>query len=365
MVTSNKHFHWPARFGIDLNTRADYVKSRIIMSRTAQKKSLISRIVDTPESRQTRSGLRHTRLAELSNFREGYATSPDGTRIWYRSYGKGVPIIFCNGLGCSVFYWDHIYTYFKKKHRVVLFDWRAHGRSEKPQDPEHMTVSHLIQDLRAVMDELKIRKAVLVGHSMGTQLIYDFFSHYKSRVLGLISCFGTFGKPLDTFYNTSLTKHVFELIYFFNTNFPRLAKTVGRMMGANPLWFQMGSALKMMNPGLVDKRILKEYMDHITSLDPVLLAKLTRSLQGHDTEPVLKTINVPTMIIAAEEDTFTPVWVSKKKHHLIPNSELMIIKKASHVALVEQPELINLRIEKFLKERGIVRAEERPVQAAG
>jgi pimeloyl-ACP methyl ester carboxylesterase len=235
----------------------------------------------------------------------------------------------------------------------VLFDWRGHGKSGKPQDTDNMSAAYLMNDLLAVMNELKIRKSVLVGHSMGTQLIYDFYAHHRNRVLSLISCFGTFGKPLDTFYNTSLTKHVFEVIYYFNTHFPKIAGQIGRMMGANPLWFQMGSALKMMNPGLVDKKIMKQYMDHITSLDPVLLAKLTKSLQSHDTEPVLKTITVPTLIIAGEEDTFTPVWVSKKKHHLIPNSELMIIKKASHVALVEQPELINLRIEKFLRERSV------------
>lgn len=305
------------------------------------------------ESGSKRSDGKRTRLSELANFREGYALSSDGTKIWFQSFGKGVPIVFCNGLGCSTFYWDHIYTYFKKKYRVILFDWRAHGRSAQPQDPENMTVENLLDDLEAVMNELKIRKAVLVGHSMGTQLIYDFYANHRKRVIALVSCFGTFGKPLDTFYNTGLAKHVFQLIYHFNTNFPRAAAQIGKLMGSNPLWFQIGSALKMMNPGLVDKRILKEYMDHITSLDPVMLAKLVKSLQTHDTEPVLKTIQVPTLIIAADDDTFTPVWVSKKKHHLIPHSELMIIKKASHVALAEQPELINLRMEKFLKERGV------------
>lgn len=318
-----------------------------------KKPALIKVDDDALEKKSRHTHAKRTKLSELSHTQEGYTTSFDGTRIWYRSVGKGIPIIFCNGLGCSTFYWDHIITYFKKSHQVIVFDWRAHGQSDRPANPNNMQVSSLIEDLRAVMAELKIRKAVLAGHSMATQILYDFYAHNQARVLGLVACFGTFGNPMNTFYNTSLTKYIFKGIYVFNHTFPGLANFIAKLMAVNPLWFQMGALLKMMNPGLVDKRILKAYMAHITSFDPVLLAKLTNSLQGHNTESILKTIKVPTLIIAAENDTFTPVWVSRKKHHLIPNSELMVIKNASHVALVEQPELINLRIEKFLKERGL------------
>jgi pimeloyl-ACP methyl ester carboxylesterase len=71
----------------------------------------------------------------------------------------------------------------------------------------------------------------------------------------------------------------------------------------------------------------------------------------YDAEPILKNIKVPTLIFAADQDQFTPVWLSKKMHRLIPKSEILILKKATHVGLIEQPELLNLRIEKFLTDR--------------
>ena len=155
---------------------------------------------------------------------------------------------------------------------------------------------------------------------------------------------------MDTLFNFPFSRYVFDLIYLFNHAVPQLSNFIGKILVKNPFWFQMGGLLKIMKPYLVDKKILEQYIDHIVNVDPVFLSDLTRNMQEHTAEDSVKKINIPTLIVGGEEDTFTPVWLSKKMHHLIPNSELFIVKKGSHVALVEQPELINLRMEKFLKE---------------
>ncbi|MBF0103878.1 MAG: alpha/beta hydrolase [Deltaproteobacteria bacterium] len=291
------------------------------------------------------------RLAELSNIKEGYAESFDGTRIWYRCVGKGIPIIFCNGLGCSTFFWKSVHSHFSKSHQSIIFDWRGHGRSDKPKHSRNITMNAVTKDLHAVIKHLKLKKFILAGHSMGVQVVLSYYHSFPCKILALLLCCGTFGNPMETFYNTQNSKHVFTLIYVFNHLFPKLANLIGYIISKNPFWFQMGSALKMMNPGLVDKQVIKEYIEHITSVDAIFLAKLAKSMQEYNAESVLKGINIPTLIVAGERDIFTPVWISKKMHHLIPYSELLIVKKASHVALIEQPALINLRIEKFIYER--------------
>ncbi|MBX7148537.1 alpha/beta hydrolase [bacterium] len=296
----------------------------------------------------------HSKMAKLSELiqtEEGYATSFDGTKIWYRSVGSGHPIVCCNGLGCSTFYFHYIENYFKRHYRVITFDYRGHGKSENPAKKENHTIESLVADLKCVFDALGVKKATLVGHSMGVQILFEFYSRYKQYCDALIPCFGTFAKPIDTFMDFPASKYVFEVIYHFNHTFPKIAKLLGRLMMKNPLWFQVGGALNVMKPYLVDKKIMEQYIDHIINVDPVFLSSLTKSLQHHDAEDSLKKITVPTLIMGAEDDNFTPLWVSKKMHHLIPRSELFIVKKGSHVALVEQPELINLRIEKFLEER--------------
>ena len=304
----------------------------------------------TPQKRRTTKKKSLNKLSKLSEIKEGFAKGLHGTKIWYQSRGSGLPIVFCNGLGCSTFYWKHIAPHFEKKAQVIQFDWRAHGNSTHPKDPSKMTIDGLAKDLNSVLKALKIQKAVLVGHSMGVQVMLHFYKLYPKKALALIPCLGTFKNPLDTFYNSPKLQYIFEAMYIFNHLFPKLSQTVGKLVRANPLNYQVGGLFQMLNPGLADRKAIKQYMDHLTKIDPVLLSKLIKSMQNHSAESVLKKISVPTLIFAGEKDKFTPMWIAKKMHKMIAHSELQIIRKASHVALVEQPELINLRLEKFLRE---------------
>ncbi len=101
---------------------------------------------------------------------------------------------------------------------------------------------------------------------------------------------------------------------------------------------------------MASKKEAEIYIDHILGIDPEFFTHLLKSIQSHSSEAILKKIKVPTLIVGAENDQFTPVWISKKMHRTIPKSELFIMKKSTHAALLEQPELINLRIDKFLRE---------------
>lgn len=295
----------------------------------------------------------HTRLRELARTIEGTTQSFDGTSIWFKSTGQGLPVVCCNGIGCSTFYFNYLEDYFKQTHQIITWDYRGHGKSGDPGLREKHTIETLVLDMKAVVDALKLKKAILVGHSMGTQIIYEFYARWPQKCVALIPCFGTFEKPMDTFFNSPLSKYFFEIIYMVNQVFPWLSKIVGTLAAKNPFWFQLGGILKMLKPYLADKSILEQYVNHIINVDPIFFSNLVKDWQNHTSIESLKKIKIPTLIFGAEEDQFTPVWISKKIHHLIPHSELFIIKKGTHVALIEQPELINLRIEKFLSENGI------------
>jgi pimeloyl-ACP methyl ester carboxylesterase len=290
-------------------------------------------------------------LAQLVRLKEGYTQSFDGTEIYYKSVGLGYPVILCNGMGVSTFFWKYLENDFKHDFQVITWDYRGHGRSAPPINKKNVSVHALVEDCRAVLEELKIKKALFVGHSLGTQVVLEFYRVYPKYVGGIVSCLGTFGRPMDFFYNSPISKYAFELFSSLGLIFPKASNVVSRFLIKNPFWYQLGGLLKMINTGMASKSDAQEYMDHILSLDPEFFAKLSRSVQAHTAEGVLKYIKIPTLIIGAEDDTFTPVWLAKKMHRIIPNSELFVIRKGSHAALVEQPELINLRIEKFLRER--------------
>ncbi|MBI5545080.1 MAG: alpha/beta hydrolase, partial [Deltaproteobacteria bacterium] len=66
---------------------------------------------------------------------------------------------------------------------------------------------------------------------------------------------------------------------------------------------------------------------------------------------MLGTIAVPTLVVAAEKDLFTPMRLARELVQQIPGSELLVIPYGTHAALIEQPDLLSLRVAKFLDER--------------
>jgi pimeloyl-ACP methyl ester carboxylesterase len=75
---------------------------------------------------------------------------------------------------------------------------------------------------------------------------------------------------------------------------------------------------------------------------------MLRHASEHSARDHLEHVNVPALIVAGTDDTFTPYRLSEEMHRLIPGSEILAVPGGTHVAPIEQPELIALRLEKWL-----------------
>jgi len=83
----------------------------------------------------------------------------------------------------------------------------------------------------------------------------------------------------------------------------------------------------------------------------MIFLRTMESAADHTAWEHLSKIDVPTLIVAADHDRFTPLWLSQRMHREVPQSEMLVVPSGSHTAVIELPELISLRIERFLKER--------------
>ncbi|HXH47870.1 MAG TPA: alpha/beta hydrolase [Terriglobia bacterium] len=93
-------------------------------------------------------------------------TTKDGTEIYYKDWGKGLPIVFHHGWPLSGDDWDAQMLYFLGKgYRVVAHDRRGHGRSSQVSDGHDM--DHYADDVAAVVEHLDLKNAVHIGHSTG------------------------------------------------------------------------------------------------------------------------------------------------------------------------------------------------------
>ncbi|HEX6575733.1 MAG TPA: alpha/beta hydrolase [Gemmatimonadaceae bacterium] len=114
----------------------------------------------------------------------GVATAP-GVKIHVLDFGgSGTPMIFLSGIGNNAHVWDDFARRFTKDHRVIAITRRGFGESSHPDSGYDQPT--LARDIRTVMDSMNIRRAVLVGHSIGGYELTHFGAMYPDRVVGLI-----------------------------------------------------------------------------------------------------------------------------------------------------------------------------------
>ncbi|MBI9077730.1 MAG: alpha/beta hydrolase [Desulfatibacillum sp.] len=279
----------------------------------------------------------------------------DGTSIHYKSVGKGPAICASNGIGVSTFFWKYLVEYFSNTHQVILWDYRFHGESGPGPDYDSLTMTTNARDLCAVLDHAGVDKATLLGHSMGVQTIFEFYRLNPQRCAALIPVLGTYGHPFDTFFGTDIGKFLFPLGFYTTFLFPgmtrKITQTGLKILFSDYIAWPGARLTGLVNFQHIRKKDLNPYLEHLKSLDLRAFMAMARNMQEHSAQAILPEIKVPVLIIAGEDDLFTPLEVSQHMHNMIPNSEMLVIPHGSHAALVEQPELMNLRIEKFMQER--------------
>lgn len=280
---------------------------------------------------------------------EGWFTGVDGTRLYYRSIGEGLPLILHDGIGCAGFVWEYLIPFLKDHYRIIHWNYPGHGLSEMPLDHSHLSIPDLCHDLARLCDELKLPKAVIVGHSMGVQIVFEFARLYPEKVAGLIPICGSYGHPLDTFHDNTLLKHVFPYLKRLAEARPEVVQTLWTTISNSELAYQV-ALLNEVNGKMLKRRDFKPYFEHIATRDVRLFLHMLGDAQEHDARDFLPRIEVPTLIVAGDKDTFTPGWLSREMNEAIKGSEMLTVVTGSHAAPIEQPELINLRIEKFLRE---------------
>ena len=290
----------------------------------------------------------------VKKHRVGTAQGWNGVPIRYTEYGAGEPaIVCCNGVGVSTFFWKYVVRYFAPTNRVITWDYRGHGGSGLPDDmsADQFTMTANARDLAAVLNDCDVSRAVLLGHSMGCQVLLEFWCGFRRRVAGLIPICGAYGRPIDTFFGVGQIAHpIFNTLYTTTLTFPRTIESVVRPVLRSRLPYEI-ARLGIINAQLADFEDMRPYFEHLSEMDLRVFFLMAGEMQRHDASPWLRRIDVPMLVVAGEKDLFTPLSLSHQMREEVPNAEILVLPRGSHAGLIEHPELLNLRIEKFLRER--------------
>jgi pimeloyl-ACP methyl ester carboxylesterase len=277
-----------------------------------------------------------------------FLTTADGTDIWYGTVGSGPPLITCDGLACDGFIWPYLIDYLVQDYQIIRWHYRAHGRNNIPSEPGTLTIEQTARDLEAVREALGLEQAVLTGHSMGVQVILEYYRQFPDRVGGLIPMCGSYREPLDTFHNNDTLRRVLPYLRAVVDAAPELTQNVWEQ--AVPSTFsRLVATLAETNPRLMRSRDIDPYLEHVARMDVDAFVTFLENVADHNADPILPTIDVPTLVIAGDDDAFTPLFRSREMADAIEGAELLIVPGGTHVAPLETPDLINNQVETFLR----------------
>lgn len=127
------------------------------------------------------------------------ATSPDGIPIAYEVRGQGAQtLVFVHGWSCDRTYWKPQLDVFSRKFKVVAIDLAGHGESGAGKR-ETWTIPAFGGDVAAVLDKLDVKGAILIGHSMGADVVAEAARRAPGRVVGLVwlDQYNELGTPRD------------------------------------------------------------------------------------------------------------------------------------------------------------------------
>ncbi len=292
--------------------------------------------------------------ARLSDVRAGFARTDDGEQLYWRSVGQGPPVLLCNGVGVSTFFWKYLVAGLRDRYRVIEWDYRGHGRSTLPRDvaTTDLSIERNARDAQTVLDALGITEpAVLFGHSMGCQVILEVHKQAPERVRALVPMFGTFARPLDTFMDSPHARRIFEQLHPLASKSGRGARRWLLPLYKSPVAFDFSRLVGLVHKEHAPQVDIDRYTDHLVRMSPDVFLGMAARMAEHDLTEHLPTIRVPVLIFGGDGDIFTPAHRAVRMSELIEGSELVLLQEASHAALVEHPALIQERVDRFLRER--------------
>jgi pimeloyl-ACP methyl ester carboxylesterase len=289
-----------------------------------------------------------------------FASAADGTRLFYGARGPaardGAPaLILLDGIGCDGWAWNHIQPHLAVSHRVLHLHYRGHGRSGTAVDPQAIDILTLSDDVVRVLDAAQVDDAIVLAHSMGTQVALELYRRAPERVRALVLICGSYGRITHTFHGNDILHRVL----------PKLIELVQKHRGvARALWGRLPSQLAFKIAGWLGEidgvslaaSDFAQYVEHLSDIDLDLYLAMLQQAGNHSAEDVLPQVKVPTLVISAEKDTFTPVDVTRELADHIPGAQYMELKGASHAAPVERAKAINERVDAFLAELSVAPA---------
>jgi pimeloyl-ACP methyl ester carboxylesterase len=266
-----------------------------------------------------------------------HLSTDDGVRLHYEEAGSGTPIVFVHEFAGDVRSYEPQMRHFGRRYRAIAYNARGYPPSEVPPDWERYSQARARDDIRAVLDALKIEKAHIVGISMGGFATLHFGFAYPERALSLVVAGCGYGAEPDK--RKQFTEET--------------AKTAAEIAAAG---MEKVADLYSLGPSRVqyqnkDPRGWAEFRAQLAAHSSEGSANTMRGVQGrrpslYDLQEEMRRLEVPTLVMTGDEDhpCLEPGLLMKR---LIPTAALVVFPNTGHAVNLEEPDLFNRTLDDF------------------
>jgi pimeloyl-ACP methyl ester carboxylesterase len=266
-----------------------------------------------------------------------YATS-DGTRLYYEEAGKGIPIVFVHEFADDLRSWEPQLRFFSRRYRCIAYNARGYPPSDVPKAVSRYSQKIAADDIANVMRHLKIRKAHIIGCSMGGFATVHFGLRHARMALSLTAIGVGYGSDPDK-----------KVQFLKDTEvMARRFDELGTAEAIKP--YQIGpSRVQFQNK---DPRGFAHFCAEFARHSALGSANTLRGVQArrpsiYSLERGLSKLRVPLHIVSGDEDNncLDPGVFMKR---VCPSAWLTVVPNTGHAVNLEEPDLFNRITAEFL-----------------
>jgi pimeloyl-ACP methyl ester carboxylesterase len=266
-----------------------------------------------------------------------HVTSTDGVKLYYEEAGSGLPVIFVHEFAGDYRSYEAQLRYFSRRFRCIAYNARGYPPSEVPARPDQYSQERARDDIRDVLDGLKLERAHVVGISMGAFATLHFGLNYPERAISLV--IGGCGYGAEPARRGQFEEESEAAAKRFETL--GIEEAAGSYaIGPTRVQFQNK-----------DPRGWNEFQAMLKQHSPTGSALTLRGVQKrrpslYDLIDKMKRLSVPTLLMTGDEDD-PCLEASLMMKRAIPSAGLVVLPRTGHALNLEEPALFNRFVDEF------------------
>jgi pimeloyl-ACP methyl ester carboxylesterase len=266
-----------------------------------------------------------------------HVTSNDGVKLYYEEAGSGLPVIFVHEFAGDYRSYEAQLRYFSRRYRCIAYNARGYPPSEVPARPDQYSQERARDDIRDVLDGLKLERAHVVGISMGAFATLHFGLDYPERAISVVIGGCGYGAEPNR-----------------RAQFEEESEAAAKRFES--LGIEEAAASYAIGPTRVqfqnkDPRGWDEFRAMLKQHSPVGSALTLRGVQKrrvslYDLIDKMKRLSVPTLLMTGDEDD-PCIEASLMMKRAIPSAGLVVLPRTGHALNLEEPALFNHFVAEF------------------